>query len=408
MNFRQTFPLRIIAAGFYRRTLPVAVILLAVCILFPTVCGAGGDPEQIPLPGSLSTGLVHLLDLVNPAETVSFDPAKIAGVMDFIEKPEKDGILYYADDILGMPSAYLESDLHRSLGAVLAYAFNPDIPDVATMPSSVRLFHWLDHRGRRQPAPRLERNLAAPGKPMVLEGLQEVEITPDISSGAYYRYRLRYALVMFTFRQHRVLVTVTRQVDASGVGKKGYILGTDDDWDYLYSDETGLTIPALGWVKSYMYDSGAILVYDEMDPGTPQVRCAMFKWLRAGWAGINMVKRKHIYNGLKRFAGSYKEILEHPRLPPPQALAGRFAKIRGLSENQLTSRMQKYAALLKKRYLNSNHRNPEWPTELLDDRTYWRGLSRQQAQSALVIETIKYVVGKSREDEVARLLDLNP
>ncbi len=385
----------------------VAFLVLFACILLPATCTTAGNLEQRSIPGSLSTGLGHLFDLVDPAKSVSFDPARIAGVMDFIEKPEKDSYLYYADDILGMPSAYFESDLRYRLEALAAYAFNPAIPDVATMPSSVRLFHWLDLQGRRRPAPRIQRHLAANGSPVILKGLQEVEITPDISSGAYYRYRVRYALVMFTYRQHRVLVSVTRQVDISSVGKKGYILGTDDDWDYLYSDETGLTIPALGWIKSYLYDSAAIQIYDEMDSAAPQLRLALFKWLRAGWAGINMVQRRHIYNGLKRFAGPYKEILEHPRLPSAQILAGEFSKIRGLSEAQLASRMQLYAAILKDRYLNGNPRSAKWPVDLLEDRTHWGRLTREQAQSVLVIETIKYLIGKTRREDLGRLLGLN-
>jgi hypothetical protein len=57
-------------------------------------------------------------------------------------------------------------------------------------------------------------------------------------------------------------------------------------------------------------------MYEEIDPVTTKVRCAVFKWLRAGWSGINMVRSKHIYNGLKRFAKPLKEILEYPSLPP--------------------------------------------------------------------------------------------
>ena len=61
---------------------------------------------------------------------------------------------------------------------------------------------------------------------------------------------LKKSLLLFKYRQRNVLVTVSKQMDASTVGKKGYILGEDNDWDYFYSPKTGLTIPALGWVRS--------------------------------------------------------------------------------------------------------------------------------------------------------------
>ncbi len=89
-------------------------------------------------------------------------------------------------------------------------------------------------------------------------------------------------------------------------GKKGLVLGSDSDWNYLYSGKKGTNLPGLGWVSSYMYDSCTIMIYYEMDPNEPLVRCAVFKWLKAGWSNINMVKKSHIYKGLVRYENSFK------------------------------------------------------------------------------------------------------
>ena len=59
-------------------------------------------------------------------------------MLDFINQPGKDAALYYADSILDAPSAYYEFDIHENLKKIVAYSFNPDIPDIATVPSSVR------------------------------------------------------------------------------------------------------------------------------------------------------------------------------------------------------------------------------------------------------------------------------
>ena len=177
-----------------------------------------------------------------------------------------------------------------------------------------------------------------------------MEIAPNTHSGAYYAYNIHQTILLFKFRQRNVLVTVSKQVDVSTVGKKGYVLGADDDWDYFYSGKPGLTIPALGWVKSYMYESSGIEIYDEIDPGVPKVRCATFKWLRAGWSGINMVKKQHIYRGLKRFAKPLKEILEYPSLPSVETLAGEFSRIRRFSDVTLRSKMKIYSGILKNKY----------------------------------------------------------
>ncbi|MBE9544203.1 MAG: hypothetical protein IMF02_06900, partial [Proteobacteria bacterium] len=228
---------------------------------------------------------------------------------------------------------------------------------------------------------------------------------PDTHSGAYYGYNLDQTLIVFKYRQRKVIVAISRQKDVSTVGKKGYVMGTDDDWDYFYSGKKGLTVPALGWVSSYLYASSAINIYYEIDPGSPKVRCAMFKWLRAGWLGINMVQRIHIYDGLKRFAKTFKEIMENPLLPPVNILAADFAQIKSFSDETLKSKMDIYADVLKNRY-NGNHNNgKKRVAKLLANKNHWSAMSREEMQAALVIEYMKAAVGKTSADETGELFN---
>jgi len=243
------------------------------------------------------------------------------------------------------------------------------------------------------------------GTPVVEKTMQYVEITPDTNSGAYYGYNLHQTLIVFKYRQRKVLISLSRQADVSSVGKKGYVLGKDDDWDYFYSNKKGLTLPALGWVSSYIYGSGAINIYYEIDPGSPKVRCAMFKWLRAGWSGINMVQRKHIYKGLKRFARPFKEIIEYPSLPPVEVLASDFSQIRKFSDDALRAKMDIYSNILKRRYIGDNHNGKKWLPKLLADKDHWSGMSREEMESALVIEYMKAVIGKTPNADIEKLLE---
>ncbi len=377
------------------------------CIFLSGLAKAETDTNEIPIPAAIYPGLDHLLALVDLAKAVDFDPQMVAGVLDFIEKPaKKDDAIYFANRISGLTSAYYDFDISTSLERLAGYSFNADIPAIATMPSSARLFQWADAQGQRQAPPRVGPYPAAPDTPLVWKGFQNLEITPDLTSGAYYAYKSRHAFLFFKYRQRNILVTVARQADVSAVGKKGYILGGDDDWDYFYSGQTGLTLPALGWVKSYMYDSGGINIYDEVDPGGPRVRCAMFKWLRAGWSKINMVQKKHIYQGLKRFALPFKEILEHPKLPSVARMADDFSRITGLSDAALTSRMEIYSELLDKRHNQNKPRGKKLPADLFENKKHWRQMSREEMESVLVIEYMKYALGKSQPEEVRELLGL--
>jgi len=386
---------------------PKLIILLligTICLISPIQSRADKNPEEEKIPKSIYPGLHHFIDLVDPEKNVSFDPGLVADVMEFVESPKEDHTLYFADGVLGIPSAYHELDSQADLRKIANYAFNPDIPDIATMPSSVRLYQWMDEKGQPRQTPRVDQYLGDLDTPVVENTLQYVEITPDTHSGAYYGYNLHQTLIVFKYKQRKVLITISRQADISTVGKKGYTLGTDDDWDYFYSGQKGLTIPALGWVSSYLYASSAINIYYEIDPGSPRVRCAMFKWLRAGWSGINMVQRKHIYDGLKRFAATFKQIMEYPALPPVEVLAADFSRIREYSDNTLRSKMDIYSSILKERYTGDNHNGKKRLAKMLADKDHWRGMSREEMEAALVIEYMKAVIGKTPAAEIEKLL----
>lgn len=389
-----------------RRTSLLMILLIGTGCLLPAVASPAAENQaEINIPADSIPGLRHFLDFVDPAKNVAFDADAVAGLLDFIEGPKNDAALYSASNLLGMPSAYYEFDVRRDLREIARYSFNPDIPAIATMPASVRLFDWTDDQGNRLPSPEVDHYLDALDAPVVLKGLQYLENTPDTTSGAYYAYQLHQTSLIFKYRQRKVLVTVSRQADVSTVGKKGYVLGSDDNWDYFYSGKSGLTLPALGWVRSYMYDSSGIVIYYEIDKDAPKVRCATFKWLRAGWSGINMVKNTHIHDGLKRFANAFIAVLENPALPPAGALAAGFGKIQGYSDDTLRSKMKIYSGILKGRYDGGKSVDRRRPSDLFANETYWSRMTREEMQSALVIEYMKSRLGKTRGSEIGDLFE---
>ncbi|MGB5748637.1 MAG: hypothetical protein WBM69_16775, partial [Desulfobacterales bacterium] len=176
--------------GLSKSKLIILLFIGIICLISPVKSRADKNPEEERIPKSIHPGLHHLLDLVDPEKKASFDPGVVADVMEFIEGSKDDHTLHYADGVLGIPSAYHEFDSQTDLGKIADYAFNPDIPDIATMPSSVRLFQWMDEKGQRRQAPRVDQYLADLETPVVEKALQHVEITPDTHSGAYYGYNL--------------------------------------------------------------------------------------------------------------------------------------------------------------------------------------------------------------------------
>jgi hypothetical protein len=103
----------------------------------------------------------------------------------------------------------------------------------------------------------------------------------------------------------------------------------------------------------------------------------------------------------------FKEILEYPGLPSVARMADDFSRITELSDATLISRIEIYSKLLGNRYATDKQRTPKWPSDLFENKNYWRQMSREEMESALVIEYMKYALGKSRPEEVREFLGLN-
>jgi hypothetical protein len=83
-----------------------------------------------------------------------------------------------------------------------------------------------------------------------------------------------------------------------------------------------------------------------------------------------------------------------------------FSRLRGFSEDTLRFKMQIYSGILQNRYNGGKGHAKKLPEYLLKDKNHWAQMSRDEMESALVIEYMKYVVGKTQPDEVEALLDL--
>jgi hypothetical protein len=216
--------------------------------------------------------------------------------------------------------------------------------------------------------------------------------TPDLDSGAYYAYDQDRALILFKYHGKNVMVSISKQRGKSEVGKKGLVLGTDEDWDYIYTGEAGLTKSGLGWVRSYLYDSISVAVYYEMEPRKPMVRLGIFRWIRAGWANLNMVNRKHIFTGMQRFAKTFKKIIEHPQLPEDYELANIYSQIERIPVEELRQNIKNYLETLKKRYKDAKEFPEKWRKFIFEDNDYLNRLTKEEMKSILFVERLKEVL----------------
>jgi hypothetical protein len=230
--------------------------------------------------------------------------------------------------------------INSSFEDLLSYVYNPDIPPYVTKPSSLQSQHFLTPEFVAE-LRRLINESEAPPAPVVLRGEENETITPDTNTGSYYSYTQDKLFALLSDTSSTVLLSASLQDEISDVGKRGCIVGNDGNWDYLYSEKTGLNTLGLGWVHSYMYGAYAVMLYIP-DPETRTVKTAIFKWLDAGWQKINMVKAHHIRGGIERFAASMKSVLESPDLPEVSEIVDKHEELLQKDEGELRQLVAPY------------------------------------------------------------------
>jgi hypothetical protein len=371
-------------------------VLLTVFLFSSTYLAAGSDLKETKIPNSLHSGLEYLLSLTSKDKNEPVDLKLIQKILDFVVSPKNGSSLYYTDKLFGLPSAYYEFDINTDLKHILKYAYNPDIPSFAFMPSSVRLSYWAEVNGQNQDLPKLWTYISNSDCPIVVKGVEHIEITPDQFTGAYYCYDIDKALILCKYRGRNLLISISKQKDKSDVGKKGIVLGSDDDWDYLYSGEKGLSMPGLGWVSSYMYNSIGISFVYEVDSKKPAVRYAAFKWLRAGWTNINVVKNKHIHKGLVRYAKDLKMILEHPLLPEASELTKLFSDFENYPPEDMRKKVKSHLAALKDRYNGNKLSSGKNFPKNLNISEYSNQMTNKEMYALLVVQYMKSILGKNQ------------
>jgi len=376
------------------RKLPLLFVLF---IVFSTAASHGraeSDARELMAPENTEQGIEHLLMVAHPRRNAPLNPKALKEVMEFFLSPKADTTGYYAEKREGINSAYFEFELNTDLGRILRYAFNPSIPSQAFRPSSVRYSSWSEIDGEKQGLAGLPSRMADLSEPVIVRGIEDEVITPDTNTGGYYGYSLDKTLILMKHEGHNVFISLTKQKGRSSIGKKGAVMGSDEDWNYFYSGEDGLSKTGLGWVDSYIYNSIAISIYYEVDADRPLVKCGIFKWLGAGWAGLNVVTGGPIRTGLNRYARDLKTMIENPDLPEPDVLTNKFSALKRLPLEELKLRYSPYLAHIRDKAEKAGTLSRRSYLEMLKNGAYLARMNRDEVEGALVLEEMKCIVKK--------------
>lgn len=365
-------------------------------ILGSPMATAGSGGSSVPV--NVIASIERLIQAAADPNAAPIEASELEALIRFTEGEPEPGEGVSIRTYANATSALYRFDIRQSLRRILEIGYHPDIPGFIVSPSSVRIAYWKTVDGLESPFPKLWPMLDTPlHRPVLVRGIEHEEITPDQFTGTYYGYDVHRLLLLMRHHGRPVLVSVSRQKDISEVGKKGAVLGKDDDWTYLYSGEKGMNSRGLGWVDSYMYAASTIMVYDETNSGTdPRVRCTVFKWLRAGWSGINMVQTHHILAGMDRYANAFRQVVESSLLPPTEEMAQVFREIRSMGEPELRETIQHHFVRFKELAREAGSATAGFYAKYFGaDGQALKRMNVEQMRSVLVLETLKTWMGKS-------------
>lgn len=370
------------------------VFALAVFFGFAADCLA--EPREVklskettPMPKEVENGFNYLFEMIHN-RGAEFDASQVADMVDFVAGCDEDPRDMEPKRRGGRGIA-LRMDLDCGLDRVVKYLYNPDIPNYVIVPSVLRLSGWEPGSDILNMKGNLWDRLGDLSKPVVLWGKEYESNTPDSFAGAYYRYDMFRLVVLMEHNGKKVLISVTEQDGDSDVGKKGAILD-DQNWVYFYSGIEGLDRGLISWMDTYMYSSYSVQVYVENEPG--KTRDVLFKWLKAGWSGLNVVMRKHFYEGALRFSESLKTVLESDVLPPSEELGAMIRNIEALPDEEVDRKIQSYAKTFELMNGNAEAFEKKSFAKILKDGGYANVLNREERIGILVMQKLKSILGK--------------
>jgi hypothetical protein len=328
---------------------PAAALCLALFLFSPGLCRAAftdnpvqeDETGETRLSPELEKTLTGLLDAVDPgrAPPPEAELADLVNFMIFSAMPEK---VLPAERAEG-EGVFSRRHLRLPFQKLLRYCFDPDIPTEVIYPTVLRRGRWLPQSRAALKDARLWERLRE-RETVTLRGLEYEEITPDSFSGCYYHYTLHRLIILTHIGDRAAVIAVSRQTGPSSVGYKGAVVGRDSDWNYVYTKVVGSTLKLVGWAETYMYGSANVTVLFE---NGEESGLAFFKWVKAGWSNLNMVKSGHILAGGRRFLDGMCQVLEAPSLPTPEEIREHHNALTAMDDARLRAALAPYAALLE-------------------------------------------------------------
>ncbi|BCS88625.1 hypothetical protein [Pseudodesulfovibrio sediminis] len=382
----------------------MATVFLSLCVLSVLcVVPAQAEDEEVkglmevnlsvkpdPLAPTVEKSIDHLYAVLQK-KGPAFDMAQIQDMLDFVMDTPGDPKDIEPAKRFGGKGICLRRQVSTDLERILRFFYNPEIPNFLLCPAVLAQSGWREGSEFLARDKGMWEELDNLATPIIVRGKEYEMTAPDSFAEAYYLYDLNRLMILCTYRDKRILISVTEQADKSDVGRKGAILN-DQEWDYFYSGIPGLNKGMIGWMDTFTYASGSVQVYVEDLTGAPTTTVFLFKWLKAGWAGLNVVKRSHIYDGTLRYARSFAKVMESTNLTPDM-VATAMKEVAQLTEADMEKLMKEYSVNFEARFKSNPKLETNDYAEIIENGDYLNVLDNKSRRSLLALEKLKSLLG---------------
>ncbi len=343
-----------------------------------------------PLDPGVESSIDYIFDLLGKRDGI-LDVAKLQPMLNFVVGMQTDPKDIAPKRRFGGQGICLRQDAKADLGTLLRYFYNPTIPNYLLCPAVLRYSSWHKGTGILALDRPLWEELATLDTPVVVRGREYESTSPDTFAEAYYRYDLNRMIILLKHNGKNVAISVSEQADKSDVGRKGAILD-DKEWEYFYSGIEGLNKGGISWMDTFMYKSASVQIFVEEDVADLRSSVFLFKWLKAGWASINVVKRRHIYDGSLRYVRSMTKVLESTTLTP-DALANGMNGIRAMTDNEINGKIKEYARNFEIRFKDNPKMVKKEYAKVIANGGYANVLDTDARKAILAIQMLKGMMG---------------
>jgi hypothetical protein len=337
----------------------------------------------------------NLFDLLRCKDSAVQPPkaSEMSFLLDFMTTSKLLGEDVNPENYAGAAGIFWHKPISKPFPTVLRYLYNPGIPAQLLFPSSIRLTRQLPESSTL-PRPVWELLAETTDAPMFYWSMEDEELTPDSFSGSYYQYKLSRLIMLLRYNNKPMLMAVSWQDNDSDSGKRGGFLDAYSNWDFVYSNKQGATASGIGWIETHIYSSASVtLLYPEEDGKS--IGYSVFKWLKAGAGGFNLVRAEHITAGAERAFAGLMEVINQEHSPTPQALENMVAKVHAYNEQSLLEASYPYCRALAELSAADDILSAEDFQFLLKDGNYCRTISQDRLEALVMTNEVKRMLGKT-------------